>query len=83
MAGIFKVKFMMGNGIKEVLGGEEGRVEGVLLNSGETLPANLVLVGLGVTPSTEFVKVIPDRAGHLQLFAFKSRLSLWMSSFIY
>lgn len=39
----------------ERLTGENGRVTGVTLKGGETLPADFVVVGVGVTPATDFL----------------------------
>jgi 3-phenylpropionate/trans-cinnamate dioxygenase ferredoxin reductase subunit len=42
-------------GIEMFLGGQ-GRVRGVLTTTGETLPADLALVGIGAVPNAELVK---------------------------
>ena len=36
--------------------GENGQLTGVVLQSGKVLEADVCLLGLGVTPSTEFLK---------------------------
>ena len=46
------VKFLFGAAVDSVAG-EAGRVTGVVLNDGRILPADLVLVGIGVIPNTE------------------------------
>lgn len=49
------VEFVTGTLIEEFRG-VEGRVAGVALKSGQELPANLVVAGVGVEPNVEFVQ---------------------------
>ncbi|MFN8419443.1 MAG: FAD-dependent oxidoreductase [Anaerolineae bacterium] len=49
------VKFRLNAGVNRFLG-EDGRVTGVELKSGEVLPADFVLVGVGVQPATDFLQ---------------------------
>ncbi|XP_070573401.1 apoptosis-inducing factor 3-like isoform X2 [Ptychodera flava] len=49
------VKFFMNNSVK-AFHGEGGKLNSVELASGETLPAELCVVGAGVVPTTEFLK---------------------------
>ena len=49
------VKFYLQSGVKEIVG-SSGKVVSVVLKSGETLEADVVLVGVGVVPDTEFMK---------------------------
>ncbi|MGO4689638.1 NAD(P)/FAD-dependent oxidoreductase [Glaciibacter sp. 2TAF33] len=44
------VEFLLGAGVSEILG-EEGRATGVRLASGRELPADLVIVGIGLVPN--------------------------------
>ncbi len=48
------VGFRFGEGVERVLG--ESRAAGVLTSSGVELPANLVVVGVGVRPNTELAE---------------------------
>ena len=68
------VTFKLGRKLQAISGGD--RVTGVLLDDGSTLPAEVVIVGIGVTPATDFVRGIAyqdDHSlavdGHLQLHA--------------
>jgi apoptosis-inducing factor 3 len=49
------VKFRLSSEIGRFMG-ENGHVVGVELKSGETLPADFVVVGVGVIPATDFLK---------------------------
>ncbi|MCC6613434.1 MAG: FAD-dependent oxidoreductase [Anaerolineae bacterium] len=48
------VQFRLGRQVARFIG-KEGRVAGVELNSGETLYGDFVVVGIGVTPATDFL----------------------------
>ena len=54
------------NGVKEILG-ENGKVTGVLLADSTVIPADLVLLGTGVLPATDFVpsSIEKDKVGAL------------------
>ena len=41
--------------IPAALSGEHGRVKGVVLTDGSEIPADLVIIGIGVIPNTEFL----------------------------
>lgn len=49
------VQFRMNSGIEAIIG-ENGRVTGVQLKSGERLAADFVVMGVGVVPATEFLQ---------------------------
>ncbi|WP_167042095.1 FAD-dependent oxidoreductase [Salinibacterium sp. ZJ454] len=46
------VEFLLGTGVSEILG-EDGHVTGVQLTSGRVLPAELVIVGIGLIPNVQ------------------------------
>uniref|UniRef100_A0A8C1TPA7 Rieske domain-containing protein n=1 Tax=Cyprinus carpio TaxID=7962 RepID=A0A8C1TPA7_CYPCA len=49
------VKFYTSNGVAEIRG-ENGKVKEVVLKNGEVLPADIVIVGIGVIPNSNFLK---------------------------
>jgi apoptosis-inducing factor 3 len=49
------VQFYLGDGVTGFTG-ENGKVNGVQLKSGKTLAADMVVVGIGVIPATEFLR---------------------------
>lgn len=46
------VRFRLGTGVAELVQGDDGHVRGVLTTGGDLVPADLVLVAVGSTPST-------------------------------
>jgi len=48
------VAFALGHVVEEIEG--DGRVRGVVLDNGRRLPADMVLVGVGIEPVTDFVR---------------------------
>ena len=48
------VRIITGHTVAEIIGGET--VEGVVLDDGESIPCNLVVVAIGVSPRTELVQ---------------------------
>lgn len=51
------VSFKLGRQVVRLEG--EARVNGVVLDNGERLPADLVLVGLGIRPATDYLREAP------------------------
>ncbi|XP_056329563.1 apoptosis inducing factor mitochondria associated 4 [Danio aesculapii] len=49
------VKFYTSNGMTEIRG-ENGKVKEVVLKNGEVLPADIIIVGIGVIPNSDFLK---------------------------
>ena len=48
----------------EKITGRDGQVGGVVLDNGDELPADLVIVGIGVTPATDYVEGIAFQDDH-------------------
>ncbi|MDA8233898.1 MAG: FAD-dependent oxidoreductase [Clostridia bacterium] len=48
------LKFRLGQDVQAITG--DSSVQGIVLNNGEELPADLVLIGKGVTPNTSLLK---------------------------
>ena len=46
--------FRLGRTVKQIVG--EGKVQSVVLDDGSQLAADLVVIGLGITPATEFLR---------------------------
>jgi NADPH-dependent 2,4-dienoyl-CoA reductase/sulfur reductase-like enzyme len=49
------VDVRLGTGVAEVRRGQDGRLDGVRLESGEDLPADVLVSAIGVVPNTEFL----------------------------
>jgi 3-phenylpropionate/trans-cinnamate dioxygenase ferredoxin reductase subunit len=47
-----RVKILCGKSVTQIIGGG-GKVRGVRLSTGEDIPADLVLIGIGIIPNTE------------------------------
>ena len=65
------VKFHFGVSVKEIKG--EGKVEKVVLSNGEEIPADAVLVSVGVAPNSELAKkagLAVDERGHIIVDAY-------------
>jgi len=65
------VKFHLKTSVKEIRG--RGRVESVVLDTGEEIPADAVLISVGVTPNTEIARkagLATDESGHLIVDSF-------------
>lgn len=50
------VEFVMKNGIKECVGNSNGEIESVILNDGNTLKADVLIMGVGTSLNTEFLR---------------------------
>lgn len=57
------VEFVLGAGVTEIFGAD-GQVTGVGLSTGETLDADLVIVGIGLVPSVEQLAVAGAEVGN-------------------
>lgn len=65
------VKFHFKTSLKEIRG--EGRVESVILDSGEEIPADAVLISVGLTPNGELARragLAVDEYGHVVVDSF-------------
>jgi len=65
------VRFHLRASVKEIRG--RGRVESVVLSTGEEIPADAVLISVGVTPNTEIARkagLAVDEGGHLIVDSF-------------
>lgn len=51
-----EVEFKMNNGIKECIGNDDGTIKAVKLNDGTELKADVLIMGVGTTFNTEFLK---------------------------
>jgi 3-phenylpropionate/trans-cinnamate dioxygenase ferredoxin reductase component len=50
------VAFRFGTGVREFQPGDDGRLAAVVLTDGTRLPADLAIVGVGITPATELAE---------------------------
>jgi apoptosis-inducing factor 3 len=50
------VEFIMNSGIKECVGKADGTLESVVLNNGTSVKADVLIMGVGTTLNTEFLK---------------------------
>lgn len=51
-----EIEFVMNNGIKECIGNDDGTLKAVKLNDGSELKAEVLIMGVGTTFNTEFLK---------------------------
>ncbi|MBE9500803.1 MAG: FAD-dependent oxidoreductase [Chloroflexi bacterium] len=58
------IRVITGNAVKSILG--DGKVEGVELSDGERLKADVVIIGIGVTPNTELAREAGLEIGELR-----------------
>jgi len=68
-----QVEWVLGDGLAR-LQGENGRVTGVVTESGKRLPADLVVVAIGVRPNIELAKTSGIRLGTTGAIAVDSRM---------
>ena len=52
----YGVKLHMGQEVKEIVKNDQGAVKSVILKNGEIIDCNIVVVGAGVKPATDFLK---------------------------
>ncbi len=50
------IKFYLSSNPERLKGDNDGRITEVVLKNGETLPADICIMGVGVKPSTGFLK---------------------------
>ena len=63
------VQFCMDEEVEQFIGDSEGRLEGVLLKTERRLKADLVVIGVGVTPATDIAGLETDKAGLVEVNA--------------
>ena len=63
------VQFCMEEEVEQFLGDTEGRLEGVVLKSERRLKADLVVIGVGVTPATDIAGLQTDQRGLVEVDA--------------
>uniref|UniRef100_A0A673GSQ1 Apoptosis inducing factor mitochondria associated 4 n=1 Tax=Sinocyclocheilus rhinocerous TaxID=307959 RepID=A0A673GSQ1_9TELE len=70
------VMFYTSNGVAEIRG-KNGKVKEVVLKNGEVFPADIVIVGIGMCPNSDFLKETSSRVniGHWQLAQAHGRIS--------